>query len=534
MTRTVAPGKKKTVKELIRIGKAQKVRQQVAEDPVVNGPKHLHFSPTPRQWEAWSALRMPKNDVDWGAVQREVQPINVLWGGGKGGGKSHLSCVWPYTYSLEVIRHFDLRPEKEVPHIGWIGRKRATDFVATTLQTWQAVIPNACYVLKPATGKHPQHILIDDRVAIDYGGLDNRGDIERFNSAEYGFIEIDQAEEANEDDVGVLLASRRKKLKNHRTGLMEALPYRALLTANPRDCWLKSRFIDHSDDTHLFIPALYKDNPYLPVGYVHTLEEAFSHRPDLLRAYRDGDWTSLSGVDQIILQEWISAAKMRRCEQPYTKRWVSVDPARYGDDNAVILGCENTRIIAAKALPYCGEPAVVQATEEVSIQLGRAPIIVEEVGVCGVGDYLEKDGFEVIHYCPSGKMTDAGMELKYANPRSEICSRVGRYFQTGMFDVGMCAAVTFYPESEDAMVRRATQKVSEQLTWYHYRFRGQKIYVEPKEDIKKDHHGVSPDFGDCYINGVGHLHLIPTGDGQVNESDVESHRRLIQKYRRPG
>lgn len=530
-TKTAKP--RKMVRELIREKKAQRARHEAAENPVVNGPKHLQFNPTPRQWEAWAALRMPKSEADWAMVQKEAYPIHVLYGGGKGGGKSHVSCVWPYTYALEVIRHFDLRPEKEVPHIGWMGRKRATDFVATTLQTWQTNIPRPCYVLKPATGKHPQHILIDDRVAIDYGGLDNRGDIERFNSAEYGFIEIDQAEETNEDDVGVLLASRRMKLKNRREGRMEALPYRALLTANPRDCWLKSRFIDHPDDTHIFIPALYKDNPHLPVGYVNTLEEAFSHRPDLLRAYRDGDWTSLSGIDQIVLQEWISAAKMRRAEDPYLKRWVSVDPARFGDDLAVILGGENTRVVAAKALAYCLEPMIVQAAEEMSVQLGHVPIIVEEVGICGVGEYLEKDGFEVIRYCPSGKMTDAGMELKYYNPRSEIWSRVGRYFQTGIFDVQMCAPVSFFPESDDPMVQRAVKKVWEQLTWPRYEFRGQKVLVQPKEEIKKEHSGVSPDFADAYVNGVGHLHMIPTTDALAGESNVESHRKLIAKYRRP-
>jgi hypothetical protein len=445
---------------------------------------------------------------------------------------SHLSTVWAYTYALEVIRHFDLRPEKEVPHIGWMGRKRATDFVATTLQTWQEQVPRACYILKPATGKHPQHILIDDRVAIDYGGLDSRGDIERFNSAEYGFIILDQAEETDQDDVAVLLGSRRKRLRNNRTKEMESLPYRALFTANPRDCWLKRRFVDHADDCHIFVPALYKDNPYLPQSYVHTLEEAFAHRPDLLKAYRDGVWESLSNIDQIILQEWISKAKLRKPEQPYCKKWVSVDPARFGDDACVIIGGENTKIVAGKVLPYCGEPEIVVAAEEVSMALGKAPIIVEEVGVCGVGDYLEKDGFEVIHYCPAGKMSDAGAGLKHANPRSMAWDTVAKWMHAGLFDPQMCGVFEL-PEPREASVQRIWQKVCEQMTWPKYEFRGQKVYVQPKEDIKKEHNGVSPDFADAYVNGVVHLPLIRMTDAVGGETDIDEHRRLVKKYRRP-
>jgi hypothetical protein len=155
------------------------------------------------------------------------------------------------------------------------------------------------------------------------------------------------------------------------------------------------------------------------------------------------------------------------------------------------------------------------------------------VGVCGVGDQLEKDGYEVIHYCPAGKQTDAGMDLKYYNPRSRIWSTVARWMQMGIYDEIM-GGIFSLPESAEAHVRRAWQKVCEQLCWPKYEFRGQKILVENKEDIKKEHSGVSPDFAEAYVNGVGHLPSIRTTDAISAETDVESHRRLVKKYRRPG
>ncbi len=522
-----------SVRDRIRNHTSDKERQRAAEVlPDYESPKHFDFQPWPKQQEAWQALRMPTTEEEWEQVQKETEPTDVCFGGSKGPGKSALGSAWVYCYCVEVIRHFHLQPLREVPHIGWIGRKRATDFVATTLQTFQEMIPRSCYALKPATGKHPQHILIDDRVAIDYGGLDNRGDIERFNSAEYGFIWVDQPEETQQEEISVLLASRRKKLRNQRMRELESLAFRALFTPNPREGWLKQRFVEKPDEYHIFISATHKDNGSLPLSYVRTLEESFAHRPDLLRAYRDGDWTTLSGVNQIILQEWLTAAKHRRNEPPYLKRWVSVDPARFGDDEAVVLGGENTKIMAARALPSCPEPQLVQAAEEVSMKLGRAPIIVEEVGVCGVGDYCEKDGFEVIHYCPAGKMDDAGMGDRYGSPRSKTWDTVAKWMCSGIFDEVMGVFFTL-PEPEDVGARVAWKKVCEQILWPKFTFRGAKVLVQDKDEIKKEHGGVSPDYGDCYVNGVVHLPMIPTVDQLAGQSSLTEHRRLVKKYRRP-
>jgi hypothetical protein len=510
-------------------------RDRLPSAPIdTSSPKHVTFALWPKQLAAMEALKMPRTDRDWQAVAKETEPIFVLMGGSKGPGKDYLGCSWSYTYALSVIARFGLWSAKEVPHIGWMGRKRATDFVATTLQTWQEIIPADCYELKAATPKHPQHILIDDRVAIDYGGLDARSDIERFNSAEYAFIYLNQAEETSQDDVSVLFGSLRKQLRDptKRIQTMCPLPYRVLLSANPKQCWVKDRFVDHPDANHVFISATYRDNYSLPPSYCKTLEDAFSHRPDLLKAYRDGDWSALSGTNQVILQEWISAAKMRKQAPPYRKRWVSVDPARFGDDSGVILGGENTRIIDARVLPYCTEPQLVTAAEAMSVRLGNVPIIVEVVGVCGVGDYLTEDGFEVIEYCPMGKMEDAEAGMRYANPRSRMWSTVGRWMQTGMFDETM-GGMFELPEPKDAGTRAAWAKVCEQLCWPAYDYRGQKIYIETKEDIKQEHSGVSPDYADCYVNGVGHLDVIPAIDDLGGETAVEEHRRLIAKYRRP-
>ena len=115
------------------------------------------------------------------ALNSDLPVVDCLFGGAKGGGKSYFLCIWVYLWSLAIIDRFGL-DGKRIPHVGWMGRKQATDFSNTTLQTWQEVIPDD-YVIKSASERYPKHVLIRGRVAVDFGGLDRREDISKFNSA---------------------------------------------------------------------------------------------------------------------------------------------------------------------------------------------------------------------------------------------------------------------------------------------------------------------------------------------------------------
>ena len=85
------------------------------------------------------------------------------------------------------------QPRQHPIPVGFMGRKRGIDFSNTTLETWKRFIPESAYVIK---GK-PAEIVIYDRVKIMTGGLDNSEVVNKFNSAEYGFYFIDQAEEVD-------------------------------------------------------------------------------------------------------------------------------------------------------------------------------------------------------------------------------------------------------------------------------------------------------------------------------------------------
>jgi len=367
-------------------------------------------------------------------------------------------------------------PGKNPLHIGWMGRKLATDFTATTLQTWRQVIPSEYYELKGGTEKDSKHILIMGRIAIDYGGLDRQESVNKFNSAEYAFFAIDQAEETNRDEISVLKGSLRLTING------EKLDYKELYTANPRQCWLRDDFILEPLAGNVFVPALPRDNPHLPDNYSQTLIDAFGYRPELLAAYMEGDWSQVEGEAQVILQKWLNICKGHT--SLLQGRIISCDPARFGDDKTIILVMDGTEILERDEMGYCRTTEISSKLAELSRKYNNIPIVVDEIGIGGgVCDELYKYGRQVIPFNGAEKAENAE---KFYNKRAEawweLAERLCKY------ECG-CMYMARYPE------------LIKQLTIPTYEFRNGKILIEGKEDIKS-RLGYSPDDADCYVMGV--------------------------------
>lgn len=463
----------------------------------------LDVKRTGQQKKAWEALA--KFVVD-----------RLMYGGAKGGGKSWFLCVWLFTMVWIIMVAAKLKPSKNPPHVAWFGRKQATDLTSTTLQTWREVIPEEYYVLRGATEKDPKHILIADRIAIDYGGLDKQENINKFNSAEYIIICVDQAEEVSKDDISTVIGSLRMVLKvdgkpvvprdengkiiiDPLTGKpYDHWPFKELYTANPRQCWLKNDFILNPKDNVRFIPALPTDNPHLPAGYIQKLEDAFGHRPELLRAYRDGDWSAIEDAEQVILDVWLDNAMHRRGDYwPFVKEYIAIDCARFGDDETVMLLMSNTDIKEKIVMPHCRTTDISGRAAALSTQNGKCHLVVESTGSdlgAGVVDELIEMDYDVLIYNPQGKPTD---KEKYYNVRAEAWSDAAKVLCSGVLDkhsnCGVC--LTRHGEGTNYGLDDVMRG---QLCTPHYKFRRGKIIIEKKEDIKK-RLGRSPDHADAYV-----------------------------------
>ena len=481
----------------------------------------LQVKRTGRQRLAWTALA---NTV----INR------VLYGGAKGGGKSFFMVVWLFTQLWAMAAAGKLERSDTPPHVGWFGRKNAVDFTGTTLETWKQVIPSEYYEIKGASDKHPRHILIDGRIALDYGGLDKSENIQKFNSAEYVIIGIDQAEEVSKNDVAVLRASLRMVFKDSKGKVVlprdkagEVLmnprdldgnilpesdrvpyknwPFKELYTANPRQCWLKDDFIIDRKDNAEFVSALPSDNPHLPDSYIKTLKDAFEHRPELLAAYLEGDWSAIEGVDQVIKQSWIDEMSTRTCYAPRIKRYIVCDYARFGDDECVIYLMQNVEILGKKILGKCSTPDLVNRLCILSTQNGNCPIVVEVIGADmggAVADYCRANGHEVIEYQPGSGSTyrDKDGKAIYENVRAEAWSKAAKILQTGVLD----------EESNTlAVCNNMYKDLISQLTVPAYDFSktGDKILIESKKKIK-ERLNRSPDHADTYVMALWAWDLV--------------------------
>ena len=429
--------------------------------------------------------------LDWQASERQAQATNcpaqfLMYGGAKGGGKSFWLCRW----AVKKLGQF--RGNK-----GFLGRKRSVDFNNTTLETFKKAIDSRLWKINEQKKKiyFPQF----DGV-IDYGGMDDQDTINKFNSAEYGFIGIDQAEEVSRDDFSMLRGTLRHKLKNG------AEPdYQVRLTANPAQCWLKEDFIVNPLKGYQFIKALPTDNPFLAKDYIQNLKEAFKHRPELLQAYLYGSWDDLSGHDLVCQYSWVTDARDILNQGPVRKRVVVCDPAHFGDDETVIYVMEERSVAEIVDVEVVNHKSLMDTAGRLAAkrkQWNANLIGIDGIGIgAGIVDALMELGEPVLRIISSQKPTNEIMASKYFNLRSQIWFEGAKKIFEKKVRV----------PSDDTTLQG-------QLCCAKYEFISNgRMKVEAKEDIKK-RLDRSPDRGDSFMMGLHTLELAsPLNEAEERE-----------------
>lgn len=444
-------------------------RPEEAQETVILGAQEEKIEFNDKQFDAYDALC-------------DETVTYLMFGGAKGGGKSVFGCLWMWIEARELIRKYFRKKRKYPVPIGWMGRKQSVDFNDTTLERWKEHIPEDWYVIK----SQAKEIIIADRVKIDYGGFDRSEDIRKFNSAAYARIFVDQAEEINEDEAGMLTATMNRPVGRR------FMPGKALFTANPAQCWLKPRFITHPAKNHRFIQALPGDNVFLPDVYIEQLKESFGHRPEILEAYLYGSWDVFEGADQIIRSVWLREAANRTIYQPSMKRLLACDPARFGDDETVIYYLENTEIMDTSIVHINRTTDISNRLAAMSTQHHDCDIVVESIGSdlgAGVIDELVAMGKNPMTFNPA---TKANHPEKFVNQRAEAWHTVGKMFANG-----------------EISLKNTEPRLEQQLCTPRYKFKLARLAVEPKSEIKLPKRlGCSPDRADTLIIGLYHLQYV--------------------------
>ena len=300
----------------------------------------------------------------------------MLWRSlAKGGGKSYLLCVWAFLWARELISILQVPISKNPLPVGFIGRKRGVDFTKTTLETWKKIIPQEGYYIR----EQDKEIIIEGRVKILFGGLDDRENINKFNSAELAFFALDQAEETERSDIGVIEASIRLKFN----GIQP--PYKSFYTANPAECWLKEDFVYGKRAGAIFVPALPTDNEHLPTGYIERLEKSFKYDQVLLEAYRDGNWEVMMSSRAVIPSKYMDELQGYTHHPDKDRFCVVCDPATGGDE-CVIYVFEHYLIRDMRILHTDDTMVIVGEMMILANQYGAQVFGVDVIGI-GKGIY---------------------------------------------------------------------------------------------------------------------------------------------------
>lgn len=333
------------------------------------------FKLTPKQAQAYLYLTHPKYN--------HLKEIG--YGGGAGGGKSILGCLWVFNMC------------KQYSGVAYaIGRKELVNLKKTTLLSFFQVvdilgfIPSEHFTLNSQTNiinfpNGSRIFLVDmahqpsDPLYTRFGGLELTG----------GFV--DESNENNEQGIEIL-KTRLGRAKNKEYGIIPKL----LETFNPDKGHVYRRYYKKFKDGTLpkhrvFIPALATDNPYLDENYIEQLRNSSEITKQRLLYGNfdyDDDPAKLFEYDKILdifSNKWI--------DKPRQEKYCTCDVARKGRDKTVIMIWRGLFIETIYTEDISDLVDVSDKIEEMCIKykVPASNVIIDEDGVGGgVVDTLQR------------------------------------------------------------------------------------------------------------------------------------------------
>lgn len=393
------------------------------------------------------------------------------------------------------------------------------NFKLSTYQTWLETIPPTAY--KENKQEKTFKIRVGNQYStIHYGGLNRTEDTDKFKSTEFSFQYWDQAEELTENDFLTVLPRNRQKLPN---GTYP--PYQAFFSANPQQCAFRNRFImNPKAGNQKFVQMLAKDNPWLAPDYIPKLQEIYKYRPELIRALLEGDWNVIEAANMIFRQAWIDASMQYTDVRRFTnKKGVSIDAARFGDDETAIYGWHGTKQVEKDIFGKRDENSVAAAGLGMLKRIGGNWIA---VGGGAIGETVISKLKLICDNDVQIILVDEKMPAM--NPSKFYNIRAEMYWLAAEL---MCEnGVSLIPDAE----------LSKQFLAQTYGLSGGRILVDPKDKIKELLNR-SPDYSDATVIGLWALHSAPempafasvqltSTQKAIRDNAAHSQNRNVQSY----
>ena len=411
----------------------------------------------------------------------------VLVGGNMAGGKTRFICEFIFFYCM-----------KYAGARGVLARRKFTQLSTSTLETFRAVVPKEVYTYD--VQKNIIRFVNGSKVFCT--GLDMPEELDKFSSAELAFVAIDQAEEIEERHYLALITRlRQKKQPTAAFPTGEEYPYKIITSANPRICYLRDRFIlSPIPGVRTFIPFHWKYNlNNLRAGYIDEQKANLKDNPALYASLIEGSWDITEEINTLIKYKHLlfcSSVGQRHIKAHVTRKGVSCDSARYGDDTTVIYEWEGTKITGAKFLKDQSVPSVASECLESLKRIGGNWIAIDTTSGLGAGSYdimkqLTADTTYIQIYAVNS--SNSPFDPKYLNVRAEMYFVLNEYIKNN---------IATLPNDPILIADLAAQT---------YEYRLDKLKITSKDDIKHGYTtghskrsglGRSPDRGDACAIGI--------------------------------
>lgn len=455
-------------------------------NPQLNGETEVRIKLSAKQREAY-------------AILQDKTTEELVYGGGAGGAKSYLGCVWVILMCLTFA---GIRAV--------IGREELKSLKDSTLLTFFEICgkwglrEGSDYTYNETKGTIIFHATRSVVFLRELSWLPKDPNYDRLGSTEYTIGFIDEAQQVRQKAKEVLISRLRYKI--HVNGLVPKL----LMTCNPSKGWLYTEFYLPFKKGELvpgkrFLRALLLDNPFRDPTYEANLRRRDKQTQErLLRGNweYDDDPNALVNQDSLVdlFTNTVLGSRNRTQDEldsgihPF-KSYIIVDVARFGNDRTVFSyweGMACKRIAAFTKLPLVPNPhwktpmefpsvagKLIQWREQYEVPLSRC--LADEDGVGGgVVDYTGCRGFM------GGRkpLPEKGIIRNYLNLRSQCYYKLADAINTASIAVPSAS-----PTIRDLIMEEVEQIKAKDPD------KDRKLAIVSKEDIK-DVLGRSPDFAD--------------------------------------
>lgn len=430
----------------------------------------INWKPTPKQMQAYEILK-------------DKETTEFLYGGGAGGGKTHLGCSWLIVSSLQY------------PGSRWLlGRAVLKTLKQTTLLTFFEIC-SKWGLKKDEAYKYNQM----DGVITWYNGSEiylkdlklypTDPDFDSLGSTEYTGGYIDEASEVSTKAKDILSTRIRYKLDEF--GLIPKL----LISSNPCKNFLYSEFYRPDKDGTIepyrkFLPALVGDNKYISQHYVRNLKRAKKATRERLLY---GNWEY--DDDPSRLFEYDSIIDMFTNEAKKGQKYCIVDQSGRGKDQTVIT---LWRGLFVYKIITMSEGISMQALDDILIKekIPRSKCLVDEDGVGfgivkdlkGIKGFVNNAAAIKFKKKPKKEKDQEKIETNYASLKAQCWDTLSTHVNSGK--IGIYRDIP--SEYKELIIEDLDHIKQTNLD------KDQPFRVTTKEEIKEDI-GRSTDIGDTLM-----------------------------------